>query len=283
MLRLRFAKLNAAGNITVLVLDPLTRDVYSEAARKIMSSRGLGAEQVGFIEPSGGSPAVARLHMMGGEFCGNAARSLAAWLVFIDHLNIMRPGGEVRVPIEVSGYSGILVPRVLFAKAESTIACVASPMPVPRKVSFFPFEGQMAALVEFEGISHAVLWGVRPSTDVFFRLLSALSDPEADAFGVMFFSEEDSHVTPLVAVRKSGSLEWEGSCASGTVAVGSAMAARDGHSINKLSLAQPGGTLQVDVVWKGEVLEATIGGQVEIIAHGETWVNAERGSNHDRR
>ncbi len=79
-MELDFIKMNPCGNTTVLIRTSLPRARYGSIAAQIMQSTCLCAEQVGFIEPPQQEGALARLHMMGGEFCGNASRSFAAWL-----------------------------------------------------------------------------------------------------------------------------------------------------------------------------------------------------------
>ena len=63
-----------AGNRTAIVRDPVPAGERGVVAARIMELPELRAEQVGFEVPPrlGGA---GRLEMMGGEFCGNAARS----------------------------------------------------------------------------------------------------------------------------------------------------------------------------------------------------------------
>ena len=70
-MRLYYA--DPAGNITAMVQSPIAPGDRVRVAKAILA---LGrAEQVGFLtEPILGGDC--RLEMMGGEFCGNAARSL---------------------------------------------------------------------------------------------------------------------------------------------------------------------------------------------------------------
>lgn len=84
-MRLRFAKLNPAGNTTILVLDPVAESMHAKLATELMNPAVLGGEQVGFVTLMAGSPIAASIRMMGGEFCGNAVRSLGAYLASIRH------------------------------------------------------------------------------------------------------------------------------------------------------------------------------------------------------
>lgn len=268
-----FAKISPAGNMTVIVLDPLPRRVYREVAGRIMCSGGLGAEQVGFIEPSQDPRAVAGLHMMGGEFCGNASRAFGAWLAFRGYPGVRWVGSLASVPIEVSGCDEVLVIRVSVGP-EGRPVWAASPMPVPHGIRSVRCREHETVLVEFPGISHAVVWGEEATPEAFREVAAACGAESVPALGVMFFNENKAEVVPLVAVHGTGSLVWEGSCASGSLAVACALAARDGRSQGNLRLRHPGGELVVCADWNGKVVSAEVSGSVEIVAVGTAWLKS---------
>ncbi|MGE7056828.1 diaminopimelate epimerase, partial [Paenibacillus glucanolyticus] len=85
--KIDFVKCNPTQNMTVLIKSKLPPDDYKVIAAKIMSYDNVYAEQVGFIEPFRKENADARLHMAGGEFCGNACMALAAYLANEQGLN----------------------------------------------------------------------------------------------------------------------------------------------------------------------------------------------------
>lgn len=275
VLQLRFAKLDPSGNVTVIVLDPIASSLCAQVAAQIMGRQGLGAEQVGFVTNARNPKALAHLNMMGGEFCGNAARAFAAYLAFTDYPGIVWRNGKGEVPIEISGYDGVLTAQVSMSSNEIASAYVTSPMPKPIAVRCMDFGQHRLALVKFEGISHAVAWDLEPSEETFNKIMSVGSGPNDAAFGVMFFSEDTSKVVPLVAVRNTESLVWEGSCASGTVAVACAVAFRDRRSV-ELRLSQPGGALDVNVKWDKGIVNTRVGGRVDMIASGRLFVRLPR-------
>ena len=84
-MKLRFVKVNPVENMTLFVLDPVPREEQMNVANKLMKYSNIHGEQVGFIEREG---SYIRLQMMGGEFCGNATRSLAALMVYNEYPNI---------------------------------------------------------------------------------------------------------------------------------------------------------------------------------------------------
>ena len=96
-MELRYTVIDPTKNITLLVTTPVPRDVQPRVAAELLR-REKDAEQVGFAEGlAAGNP---RLQMMGGEFCGNATMSMAAWL----HRDL--PIGESRaLTLPVSGAS----------------------------------------------------------------------------------------------------------------------------------------------------------------------------------
>jgi diaminopimelate epimerase len=94
-----------AGNITVFVLGEV-RD-RDRVVRRIMADGSLGAEQVGFVVPPVSPAGHWRLEMMGGEFCGNAARRFG--LLAARFLGL---SGKAAVTVETSGMDRPLTVRV---------------------------------------------------------------------------------------------------------------------------------------------------------------------------
>lgn len=299
-MELRFVKFNPSGNTTVLILDPLPREKYPEIAIKVMSDTYLCAEQVGFLEKAGDPEAVARMHMMGGEFCGNASRSFAAWIALgglesgesngcggmNDELNGC---GELRVRskltgfsqverevrIQVSGYDGILTARVY--NQWSKHSCNAEiDMPLPLKIQH-GWTDQLSdySIVVYEGIIHLILWN-KVAADVYVNIAEDFLEKQGfstDCFGVMFFDSRTSEMIPVVRVKAVDSLVWESSCGSGTVALASAMADKQKTSIAHMQLKQPGGDLFVSVDWKDGIKRARLSGDIQITAMGTAYVD----------
>src|SRR3989344_7322193 len=86
-MKIKLAYVSPGGNPTALVLTSIDRLRQRSVAKKIMKKIP-ACEQVGFIERAKNSKAVCRLQMMGGEFCGNALRALAMWLVFVSNRKV---------------------------------------------------------------------------------------------------------------------------------------------------------------------------------------------------
>jgi diaminopimelate epimerase len=281
-MKLNFIKLNPSGNTTVLILDPLPRNSYKYVAPQVMKVASLAAEQVGFVEAPVSSEAVARLQMMGGEFCGNAVRCLATWLVERQYPGIVfqKKEGYWLVPLEISGHQGVLYVQV--AKDKKNRTKVKTPMPVPQRIEQYHVEGitDDLTLVSFEGITHVVVWNTTPSIKKFNIIKEKIikeyksyeNNVKMDALGVMFYQEEQQFLTPLVFVKKTNSLVWENSCGSGTVAVAAALAGKRKQSIDSLFVLQPGGEIGVSIKWDKGVEEAEIFGEVSLEAEGIVYM-----------
>ncbi|MBZ2172630.1 diaminopimelate epimerase [Desulfovibrio sp. DS-1] len=121
---LRFHKFSPGGNTTILVTDPVPAPLRAAVAAELMGEHHVHAEQVGFVTLAGAYP---RIDMMGGEFCGNACRSLAALLALKRVLHV-GPGGLMSGAIASSGVSGTLPVRVV-QTPHGPDAAVRMPLP----------------------------------------------------------------------------------------------------------------------------------------------------------
>jgi len=277
-MKLNFIKVNPTENMTVFVLDNLPRTKYMYIANKIMNYNNINAEQVGFIERPmlKESNASVRLQMMGGEFCGNASRALAAVAVNRGYQNITEAKGMFSVPLEVSGLEEVIYCDVEI-KGENAYE-VAVKMPLQRslreievKYKDVVYKGR---IVELYGISHAVFFTDDKSLkeEFFEKVKSEIEDLNYDAFGVMFFDEKQKFMTPLVYVKDTQSLIWERSCGTGTVALGVVLSYVNKSNVD-MSINQPGGKVQIITEWnKDKVTTIILKGMVYIVAEGEVWL-----------
>lgn len=249
----QFIKADPCGNTTVIVITPLPRAEYATVSRRLMHDETLGAEQVGFVEKTAQGH---RLQMMGGEFCGNASRAYAAWLLmggaaYLTHGGaLLKPLAEASttIQVEVSGHQRLLTARV--EDIGNPNGCFAEiEMPLPR----FIRHGRDAALgayslVGFSGIIHGVLWEKPADAALMprFRTLLKRLGCNDSCCGLMFVEKtKPLFIRPLVYVGAVDSLVWEKSCGSGSLAVLAALADQEQQSFTRLPIAQPGGVLQV--------------------------------------
>lgn len=192
--------------------------------------------------------------MFGGEFCGNAARSL---------IKLVASPGQSGV-IESSGTSQLL-------PFETTPAEITVSMPIadnPRQVD----EG---ILVPLEGITHLVMTDPIPAQSpraLIQTLLgkNAYNLRDLPAVGVTYFGTTNQQATFCVWVRDVATMFDETACGSGTSAIAIATAWQKQQSAD-LTVRQPSGdsiTAQATYT-DGAITGARIGGAVDILFDGE--------------
>jgi diaminopimelate epimerase len=275
-MKLHFLKVNPSGNTTVFVLDPVPKEQYRKVAGVIMQQCNVGAEQVGFIcETTHGA---VRMDMAGGEFCGNASRSFAAWLALKDESGLdVRNFKEVecKIAIQVSGHKGTLEATLCNLNADNK--CLASiSMPIPEQI--LHGEGDYFgrySIVTFEGISHFILWERDPRDGDIeaAREFLAAQGVDISSFGIMYYRQETNFMRPVVYVDGAQTLVWENSCGSGSCALAASLADQQQAGITALTLHQPGGDLTVHVDWDHGVKGIVLSGVVEITAIGTAYID----------
>ena len=241
---MRYSILDPTGNITALVESAVPAADRPAAAARIMRLHP-EVEQVGFVRGES-------LRMAGGEFCGNASMCAAA-------LRLLNSGaaceGWTPLRLRVSGASEPVALRLRAEEGERFTAEIQMPPALGIGPRAFAFEDLRAALplVHLEGISHIIVGEDSP----FFALLHDRPRAEravralcgelgAEGLGLLFLEKtaEANRMTPLVYIPGSGTVFWENSCASGSAAVGMALAKAADTPLT-LSLKEPGGVLTV--------------------------------------
>ncbi|MDR1971447.1 MAG: hypothetical protein LBQ46_05950 [Treponema sp.] len=263
-MKLDIVRADPAGNITIFVLnridDPLLR---VRAAKALLAEPSLGAEQVGFVVPPAGPGALWRLDMMGGEFCGNAARSFGLYAA--RELGLK---GKLSIPVSVSGTD-----RPVTVTADVEAFWAEAEIPLPRGFDTLVHEGRPYPVYFFEGITHVIAQDVNPGRDLVGNLLELAKKkiPERggehalDAFGVMFYEKRRCFIRPVVYVAAADSLVFESSCGSGTAALILALAGNLNDGEGRWEVSQPGGLIEGRVKKEaGEIKALSIGGPVAL-------------------
>ena len=232
MRELRVVRADPAGNITLFVLTPVEKAECAAVAAKLLAIEALKAEQVGFVFPDG------HMEMEAGEFCGNASRAYGYLLAKQQGLK-----GRHTMRLSVSGCDH----------------------PVAVTVDMDAGTASAGTLVHLGGIAHLVVQGVAPSRDFFAAAEPIFAeDPMLEAYGVCFI--EGERMTPLVKVPEAGTLVFEGSCGSGTLASAIALS-RGCDGDFSVALRQPAGTVYASVTRQASaVTAASIGGSVALEA-----------------
>lgn len=215
--------------------------------------------------------------MAGGEFCGNATRSLAYILAKDGVIE-----SEKEEVLSVSGSSDPL--RVFVSGNSSRAEMPVNPSTVIKKIDV----GQ--TLVELEGISFLIL---EPESNIFGKLSSSNDLVDRKDFvlnlikkhgldkrlaaGVLGVDNRSDKIKmePYVFVRDTNTLYYETACGSGSTAVGVLESFRKEGSVNGLEIVQPSGeSILVSVKNDdGEFNDASIEGPVEVLFDGNMPLN----------
>lgn len=276
-MKLHFVKVNPVENMTIFVLDQIPRKEHISISNKLMDYSNLHAEQVGFIEASMDNTATIRLQMMGGEFCGNATRSLAAFMVHSNYPQVEKSGENFLVPLEVSGMKDIINCQVRKLPGENKyLSKIEMPLPLSVKEIEVPYDGHSieSIKVDLPGITHFIVDANKVNDkDKFYEIIKEnMKDEEYDAFGIMYYDYNNKFMEPLVYVKATDSLFWERSCASGTCAFGCAQAFIYKKNVDE-DVLQPGGSLKVNVAYNDESINSLhLNGEVEIVSEGIVYV-----------
>jgi diaminopimelate epimerase len=250
-------KFDPTGNITLLAEGSFPPEERKRLADLLMQMEP-DAEQVGFLSP-GDSECDLSLTMTGGEFCGNASLSAAAWLLEKRQL----PRGDVSLRV-----SGAPEPVTVSIEKQGGDWVGSLQMPPVQRISTeaLPLDGQFLQLpvVWFPGICHCILTSPisRQQAKNAIRQWGRLLD--TPALGLMLYHEKDHLLTPLVWVSGADTLFWENSCASGTSAVG-AWLAREACSSIQRDLIQPGGTLHIEAGAPSDGSMLRLSGRVRLL------------------
>jgi histidine racemase len=234
--------LNPAGNITAVVLSPVSPELRPALSREIMAQGR--AEQVGFAAPPrlGGD---CRIEMMGGEFCGNAVRSYG----------YLRRNGMAALSVEISG-AVAPVPVTVDPEQQSAFA----DMPLPLGVDWISVGEKQYPLIQCQGICHLLALEQSPDPAFLEEARPILNRLEQEAWGIMFLSGQQ--LTPAVYVRSTDSLVWESSCGSGSVAAAWYLAGQN-PAQDRFRFREPGGEIAVEVRREhGTITGCSMGGPV---------------------
>lgn len=254
-----------SGNTTAIIMDQMLdadRETLNQQVMDAWKKENPGQpeiEQCCFVTLPKDKAAVARVEMFGGEFCGNATRSVIA---------LVTKGQDYTGKIEVSG-----VDRLLDFSVKDGI--VDLQMPVPEEdVTQTVGEG---TLVKLDGITHLVVTDptmLDSSTPraVLEKLLTDNAYGLADqpAVGVSYYDPETKKSDYAVWVREVKTIFDETACGSGTCSIGIALASTANQGV-ELEVIQPSDeiiktTAQIDPSGK---VSSRISGEVTMLYDGQ--------------
>lgn len=277
------------GNDTFFVVNPsLSRDEYARI-NKLVLEHYPKFEQGAVLEPSS-QGAVLRMQMTGGEFCGNATRSVAA-LIAETYMNgsddlpvanyslITQDNNVLTFPVEVSGTDNLVTAKATRDENGWDVEIELPRLP-ERKVSattILEFSGTRVpcTVVELEGISHILISDSQmPFTNNQDRFNSMVADvitqlswSDRAAFGLIWVKQVDNQlaIEPVVFVKSIQTCIYESACGSGSIAV--ALASTPEGTQQVTSVRQPSGAVLqagIDETNTIQGIGATLRGPVEI-------------------
>lgn len=254
MFALRYSRYDPTGNLTLLVEDPVAAEERAALAVRLMAPEVLPAEQVGYIDAG-----AHRLDMMGGEFCGNASMSFAAYLAGKEGIP---SGAEKDYTLYVSGAEGPVDCRILRLSPVCFRGTVEMPLPshVEGNTVFFP------------GIAHTCFSEEELSAASAEERISELCRINGvPAQGILLMRGD--LMRPLVCVPGSGTMVWEHGCGSGTAAL-AVLAALRGGCDSAVSVRQPGGVLRAEArLNRGRVERLLLTGEVRLVSEGTVYLD----------
>ena len=267
-MKIDYVKLSPTGNVTVLVTSPVSREKQAAVAARLLAPDCVGGEQVGYLETPTDPRAGARLQMMGGEFCGNAAMALGALLCRRDGLADGQPRS---LRLEVSGSSGT-VPCAMLREGDDWLGTVRMPLPTSiEQIDLIAGDAMFRApLVRMPGIAHLIIpAGIGlGETEVRQYLPQWNAAIGADALGALLWNAPSRFINPIVYVPSAGTLVREHGCGSGSAAIGCWLATAAGKTC-EMPVNQPGGTILVRAAMlNGKLTVLSINGRVKLIDEG---------------
>lgn len=259
---MKISIIRPGGNDTLLIKGLVKNPNRKKLINDQMMSLYPNVEQVGFYEFNPKTN-MATLEMAGGEFCGNATRSLA-------YLLLNGKKGEIKV--QVSGTTKKLRAGI---KKENT---AFAQMPIYSSLDSVQKIDNNLSKVSLSGITYLITplpknKSVNELKKIGFSLLKenglAYSEP---ACGVMFWSKRKKQykLDPVVWVRDIKTLFYETACASGTAALGLWIAKTNPSSKIQTSIIQPSSQpIRVTITKNAKGFKQTIiNGPIEILLKG---------------
>lgn len=237
MSEISYALMDPSKNITILVETNIDIEKQNEVARKLMKLEKT-AEQLAFIMSFKEKEIFVR--MAGGEFCGNAAMSLAC-LYAIEHkldkydTNIVFYGNEKSIISRVK----VSVNNIAYSTYEGIVY-----MPLAKKIEKISLSiYNNLPMISFDGITHIIIDEEIEKEKAETLIKDWCKLLNLEALGLMFYKKIDDtnyEMKPLVYVRDIDSLFWENACASGSFALGTYLM-KGQNDISEVSIKQTGG------------------------------------------
>ncbi len=226
-MKVNFSRVNPGGNITAIVEGNFDQPKRAKIVKEILCSDSL-IEQVGFSVSTKQKNSDARLEMMGGEFCGNAMRSLGYAL--------FRGSKKTSFLVETSGFKDPIKMNV-----SKKIASIKIPM------SSFEAKNEVCSL---PGISH-IIENRKHTKEEVPSLIKKYGLTNKKAAGAISYEKKGAILSmfPLVWVKSTNTLYEETACGSAAMAI--AFMFYKNTKVQKLKIRQPSGSVFTTKINRG--------------------------------
>ena len=232
---------NPTGNITVLVTDPVDMKDRNEVTHAMFEAVPT-CEQVGYVVAPLSANADVRLEMMGGEFCGNASLSTAAYYVMKNRLD-----APCHVLMECSGVGKpfeCVITRLDIMEDTGTVPMFKGTLAMPAPVKVEYADGH--PVVFLPGIAHMIVPADRfTRRQIENNIKDYAARYDIDAFGVLRWDESKQFMEPCVYVKGFETLIWEHGCATGSTCLGYWRYKSAGQTTTDVN--QPGGMIKIEI------------------------------------
>lgn len=217
---IRYHVFSPHGNVTAILTKVEVK--HAELASSIMEADRT-IEQVGFVEAADANRGAFMLHMMGDEFCANAALSSALFWNSSEH--------QSEFEFSTSGLS-----KPIRASVTGTIATLKFSPSLVKGMREIP-EGR---LIDLEGIRFVISENTRTQKEIE-AILDGYDEPAIPAIGFLCAQPHEAgmSITPWVRVRDTGTTIAESACASGSIALAAHL--RQSSGASEVLIRQPSG------------------------------------------
>lgn len=250
------------GNDTAIVWDSVAREEQCDISKDIQRQYD-SIEQVMFIERDGNQM---RGQMAGGEFCGNATRSLG-------YLILNGQDGEIKLSVSGSNKPQTVTVKNQFAKTSIPILKDLDCVQIDKDGYQVMMHGIAFLIVDKSSFGS----GMQKQTalDILNRKGLAIRYPASGLIILDKKSDGLCAIDPYVYVRDTGTLYYETGCGSGSTAVGLMLSKQSGQSLDNVEIQQPSGmSLYVSVVRnEDEFLSASVNGPIEVLSEQSITVS----------
>lgn len=242
--------INPSGNITAIIPTNLSWSEKETLASEIIKEGK--AEQVAYeSKPLYGG--IARIDMMGGEFCGNALRGYG-YKCIKETYDI----GRHNINVEISGSN-------MIHKVTVDLDCNKSYVQVekPYNIRNIKINDEELTLVQMDGIDHLIVDDITEDELLAKKYIEVVKNDKTKALGVMFVN--GNRLVPYVYVAGIDTFVRESACGSGSIATAYYLYQTGKNKCKSYIFEEPGGNIEVVIKATGTELEALVmGGDVAV-------------------